>query len=100
VAAITAVMAPMVLYMVGMGIVLPQSMAAAIGPYPHMAGIASSVVGFVQYAIAALVGVGVGQLHDGTQIPMTTSIGIMGTAGLLAFLLMVGRRPEPGHQHN
>jgi DHA1 family bicyclomycin/chloramphenicol resistance-like MFS transporter len=95
IATISAVMAPMVFYMIGMGIVLPQGTAAAIGSYPHMAGIASSVVGFMQYALASVIGIGVGQLHDGTQTPMTTSIGAMGVATLAVFLLMAGREREP-----
>ncbi len=93
---VTAVVAPMVVYMAGMGIVLPQAQSAAIAPYPQMAGSASALLGTLQYSFAAIVGVGVGQLDDGTQIPMTTAIGLMGVLTLAAYWLIAGKRRDPG----
>lgn len=86
---VAAVMAPMVTFMAGLGIVMPQSQAGALTPFPHMAGSASAFLGFFQFAFASLVGIAVGQLHDGTQVPMTTSIGVMGVGALLAYTVLV-----------
>lgn len=86
---VVAVMAPMVAYMAGLGIVMPQSQAGALTPFPRMAGTAAAFLGFFQFAFASLVGVAVGQLHDGTQLPMTTAIGIMGVAALCAYTVLV-----------
>ena len=46
---VASILIPMVLYAAGMGLVLPNSVASAVGPFPKMAGAASSLMGF--YAI-------------------------------------------------
>jgi MFS transporter, DHA1 family, multidrug resistance protein len=89
---VAAVIGPQFFYMIGCGLVLPPGMAGAVGPFPQMAGLASAVLGFFQMAVAALVGIAVGQLYDGTPVPMTSAIGLMGSLGCLAFALMVWRR--------
>lgn len=75
---ISAVLVPMVVYMAGMGVVMPSAMAAAITPFPHMAGAASALMGFIQMSIAASVGYWVGHGHDGTPWTMIHAIGVMG----------------------
>jgi DHA1 family bicyclomycin/chloramphenicol resistance-like MFS transporter len=92
VAHVAAVIGPQFLFMVAVGMVLPNSMAGAIGPFPHMAGLASAFLGFVQMGAAALVGIAVGQLNDGTQVPMTSATGAMGCATFIVFALLVWRR--------
>ena len=91
---VAAVVAPMFVYMVGMGIVMPNCMAGAIGPFPAMAGTASALLGFVQMGLAALVGVLVGQFHDGTQVPMATAIAAMGMCTCAGYFVLVRRRRE------
>jgi MFS transporter, DHA1 family, multidrug resistance protein len=68
--------APMAVYMVGMGMGMPNGQGGALGPYPQMAGVASALMGFLQMACAALVGIAFGHLHDGTPLAL---------AGLVAF---------------
>lgn len=101
IATVAAVLAPMFAYMIGMGMMMPSAMAGAIGPFPHMAGAASALLGFVQMTVAALAGFAVGQLDDGTQMAMVTATAVMGLGAFLAAL--VARRAftrdnEPGHQ--
>ena len=69
-----AIIAPMMLCIAGIGLVLPNAMAGAIGPFPRIAGAASALLGFMQMTTAAMIGVAVGHLHDGTERPMTTAI--------------------------
>ena len=45
-------MLPMAIYAVGMGLVLPHAMAIALAPFPHMAGTASSLLGFIQMSLS------------------------------------------------
>ncbi|MBL6927889.1 MAG: multidrug effflux MFS transporter [Rhodospirillales bacterium] len=90
-----AVIGPQFTYMIGMGIVMPNAIAGAIGPYPKMAGAASALLGFVQMAAAALVGLAVGQLDDGTQIPMTTAIAASGTLTFIAYRVMIRPNLRP-----
>ncbi len=87
-----SVVAPMMVFMVGVGLVMPNSMAGAIGPFPKMAGAASAMMGFLQMTIAASVGASVGALHDGTHLPMTTAITLMGIATFVVYLYFI--RPK------
>jgi DHA1 family bicyclomycin/chloramphenicol resistance-like MFS transporter len=78
-----AVVGPMVLFMVGIGLVMPNATAGAIGPFPRAAGSASALVGFLQTTLAAIAGALVGLFHDGTAIPMALAI-VLATAAILA----------------
>ncbi len=82
-------MAMQCLFMVGVGIVMPQAMAGALAPFAQIAGTASALLGFTQAIISALVGVAVGHLYGDTPVVMTSAIGIMGTLALLAYALLV-----------
>jgi DHA1 family bicyclomycin/chloramphenicol resistance-like MFS transporter len=80
-----AVVAPMAVFMIGAGLILPNALAGAVAPYPTRAGSASALLGFTQMAGAAAVGALVGQLHDGTARPMALAIAVSGIAATLAF---------------
>jgi DHA1 family bicyclomycin/chloramphenicol resistance-like MFS transporter len=80
-----AVVAPMALFMIGAGLILPNALAGAVGPYPTKAGSASALLGFTQMGGAAVVGALVGHLHDGTARPMALAIAVSGLAALVAF---------------
>lgn len=85
----TSVVAPMVLFMVAVGLVMPNSMAGAIGPFPKMAGSASALMGFLQMTIAACVGGSVGLLHNGTHLPMVSAIAVMGVLSFVTYFVFV-----------
>ncbi|TNE35388.1 MAG: Bcr/CflA family efflux MFS transporter [Alphaproteobacteria bacterium] len=89
---IAAVVGPMILYTFGMGVVLPQSQAGGMAPFPEKAGAASALMGFMMLGLAALLGYLVAYFYDGTQISMTTSIGIMGLTSALSYRLVLDRR--------
>jgi DHA1 family bicyclomycin/chloramphenicol resistance-like MFS transporter len=80
---------PMLVYMIGTGLVLPNAIAGAIGPFPQAAGSASALLGFSQMTIAAVVGIAVADLSNGTAIPMTAAIAAAAIGILLAFRLLV-----------
>lgn len=78
------------------GILMPNAMAGAIGPFPKMAGAASALMGFMQMGCAALVGYLVGRLHDGTPLPMALAMAGTGWAALASYRLLVRRvQPSP-----
>lgn len=87
--AVAAIVAPMMVFMVGVGLVLPNALAGAIGPFPRMAGAASALTGFVQMALASAAGALVGQLHDGSALPMASVIAAMAGLTLLCWLALV-----------
>ena len=82
--AVLALIVPMMLYMIGVGLTMPQSMAAALTPFPHHAGAASSLVGFVQMSSAALVGAAVGSMLGASPLPLPIAVAAM---GFLAFAI-------------
>lgn len=91
---------PMAVAMVGIGLVMPNAMAGAIGPYARLAGAASALLGFIQMSVAALVGAAVGLLYDGTARGMTGAIALSVALIPLSFRLLVGGggagRPDAG----
>ncbi len=93
VASITGIIAPMVVFAFAMGIIFPLGTAGAIGPFPHMAGAAVALLGFLQSAAGAAFGVLVGLLHDGSVIPMTSVMGLTTSLSLAVFLMLLWRRP-------
>ncbi len=98
---ILAVLIPMFLFMLGFSLVLPQSMAGALSPFPHLAGNASALLGVVQWTFASLVGEAVGVLFDGTQRPMATVIGVLSVLTWLSVVLIVRpatRQLEKDHE--
>ncbi|UCH76156.1 MAG: multidrug effflux MFS transporter [Rhodospirillales bacterium] len=78
-----SVLGPMMVYMFGVGFVLPNAMAGALGPFPTRAGAASALLGFTQMGLAALVGIAVGAAFDGTARPMAVTIALSGLAAML-----------------
>ncbi|MBF0094646.1 MAG: Bcr/CflA family drug resistance efflux transporter, partial [Alphaproteobacteria bacterium] len=87
-----AVVLPVAVFFSGCGMLLPNGMAGAIGPFPRMAGVASSLVGFLQMSTGAVAGFMVGALHDGTTRPMTTLIAVTSLLSLASFLVLVQPR--------
>jgi DHA1 family bicyclomycin/chloramphenicol resistance-like MFS transporter len=62
--------APIFVVAVGHGFTLAQSMAGALAAFPHLAGTASGLLGFMQYLTATLVVAANGLLFDGTVQPV------------------------------
>lgn len=89
---VVAILGPMALYMVGLGMVLPTSLAGLVGPFPKMVGTASALAGFVQYSFAALVGLTVAHSFNMTQFPMAIGICSMGIATWISCRLLVEKR--------
>jgi len=80
-----AVIAPMTLLMIGFGIVMPNALAGALAPFTRNAGSASSLLGMLQWASAAVMGTVVGLFHDGSVRPMATLIFLQFAVAAIAF---------------
>ena len=87
---VLSIVLPMTVFMLGVGLVMPQSMAGALANYPHIAGTASGLLGFIQMTTAGLLGVAVGHAYDGTPVP--AAIAATGFCCLLVYLLLIHRR--------
>ncbi len=87
------VIAPVVVFMLGVGFVIPPAAAAAIAPFPAIAGTASSFLGFSQISASSTVILISGYLYDGTMQPVALVMTVLAGVGLLIFLTGMARRP-------
>jgi DHA1 family bicyclomycin/chloramphenicol resistance-like MFS transporter len=76
--------AAMALYLAGLGLAMPQAMAGALTPFPNRAGMAASLMGLVQQAVAAVVAAVIGGYLGSSAWPMT---GVVLAMSCLTFLL-------------
>jgi DHA1 family bicyclomycin/chloramphenicol resistance-like MFS transporter len=83
---LAAVLVPCGLYFSGAGLAIPVGFAAALAPFPRMAGAASSLLGFLQMGLGGVAGMLVGHFHDGTSWPMALVMAVAGALALLACL--------------
>jgi len=90
---------PIAIYLAGLGMVLPQSFAGAMTPFPERAGAASSLLGFVQQCAAALCGATVGWLLDANAWPLAGAVAMMGTLSLLIWIGTRAVRARASTQH-
>jgi len=87
--------AAMALYLAGLGLSMPQAMAGALTPFPDRAGTASSLMGFVQQTVAAIVAAAVGAYLGRSAWPVA---GVVAVMGCLAFLLWAFTRRLRAHE--
>lgn len=77
--------AAMCVWVFGVGAILPNAIAGALAPFPHVAGSVSALLGFFQVGVGALAGIIVARLDDGTAWPITLCLLIMAGIGNLVF---------------
>ncbi|MEF2550600.1 multidrug effflux MFS transporter [Aurantimonas sp. A2-1-M11] len=65
--------------------------ALAMDPLGHVAGTASSVLGFMQTFGGGLFGAAIGYFYDGTVLPMLTGFIILSVSSLICVILAEGR---------
>jgi DHA1 family bicyclomycin/chloramphenicol resistance-like MFS transporter len=66
------------------GLILPNATAAVMAPFPEQAGVASALLGMLQFSVGAATGALVGLFHDGTPRPMAFTM-----AGCAVISLMI-----------
>jgi DHA1 family bicyclomycin/chloramphenicol resistance-like MFS transporter len=71
---------PAMLFMAGVGVSMPLTQAAALMPFPHMAGTASSLLGFVQMSFAAIIGTLVGHFLSFGAWSVVVAMALLGLA--------------------
>jgi DHA1 family bicyclomycin/chloramphenicol resistance-like MFS transporter len=87
-----SLVAPVAIYLAGLGMVLPQGIAGAMTPFPERAGAASSLFGFVQQSAAAVCGAVVGWFLGHSAWPLVLGVAVMGCTTLVLWLLTRGIR--------
>jgi DHA1 family bicyclomycin/chloramphenicol resistance-like MFS transporter len=93
-----AIMPAQLLFIIGHGIHQPCGQSGAVGPFPHAAGAASAVNGFLMMLAAFAMGSWLGGHMNGTVLPLT--LGVWFWSGLIALAAwtLVQKYGEPaGH---
>jgi DHA1 family bicyclomycin/chloramphenicol resistance-like MFS transporter len=79
-----AIFAAIFLCLATVGLILPNATAAVMAPFPEQAGVASALLGMLQFSVGAATGALVGFFHDGTPRPMAFTM-----AGCAIMSLMI-----------
>ena len=66
-----AIGAPMFFLGMSHGLIQPPVQSGAVAPFPHAAGAAAALLGFMMMLIAACVGIWIGVSYNGTVYPLT-----------------------------
>ena len=70
--------------------------ALALEPLGHIAGMAASVMGALATVGGAIIGSVIGQLFDGTALPLILSCGVLSGTGAIIMAYMPREAPAPG----
>lgn len=100
---VATLMAPMVIAAVGLGIARPPAQAGAIIPFPHIAGIASSMLVFTQFVLASGFVITYGALVPQGSTALALGVWAPILAGLVTILILrPGARPSttPADTHS
>ncbi|MCW3062707.1 MAG: drug resistance transporter, Bcr/CflA subfamily, partial [Capsulimonas sp.] len=82
---VAGVIVPMMGYLFGIGIAGPHAMAAAMEPYPQMAGVTSSLIGSLQTAGGGLAGALVAAFYTHTTVSLGVVVLVAVAGALLSF---------------
>jgi len=83
------IIGPMLIFVAGFAILWPQSVGACLQPFPEKAGAASSLQGFIQNSMAAVVSALLSVFSNDTAIPMSFAITICGIFTLIMALIVI-----------
>ncbi|MBV9927346.1 MAG: multidrug effflux MFS transporter [Acidobacteria bacterium] len=81
---LAGVIVPMIAYMFGQGLVMPNATAVAMAPHGESAGVVSSLMGALQTGGGALAGYLVGAFYDHTPLSLGVTVAVFATLSLLA----------------
>ena len=77
---------PMMLYVFGFGLLIPAATAAAMQPFPHIAGSASALIGFLQMGMGATGSLIISWVYDGAAGSLGYLMILMALLGIVGFL--------------
>lgn len=92
-----AIILPHLIFMLGHGVHQPCGQSGAVGPFPHAAGAASAMNGFMIMVVAFAVGGWLGWRLDGTVFPLVNGMWFWSAIIAVVAWTLVRRHGEPGH---
>lgn len=84
---VARVIGPFTVYTFGFGLLLPPSMAAALQPFPRVAGSASALMGFLQFSVSAATSLMAAGVYNATALPLGLSLCATSLGGVVVYLL-------------
>lgn len=84
-------------FMLAHGVHQPCGQTGAIGPFPHAAGAASALNGFLMMLAGFLMGSWLGQRMDGTVLPLTNGVWFWSVLVTLSGWTLVQKHGDPFH---
>jgi DHA1 family bicyclomycin/chloramphenicol resistance-like MFS transporter len=88
---IYSILIPIAIHLAGFALTMPAMTAGALSNFRHMAGRATSLLGFLQQGTGALVTITLGLTADGTQMPMVFALAGASVFAFLAFVILIPR---------
>ena len=79
----------------GLGFIMPLCFSGALAPYPHLAGTASSIIGFLQASFSGLAGILVAAAYNGNAAPVMGLMLLLMVSSALVFATVL--RPVMNH---
>ncbi|QLG89083.1 Bcr/CflA family multidrug efflux MFS transporter [Chitinibacter bivalviorum] len=73
------------LYLIALGFTASNATAGALAHHGEQAGLASALMGTMQFSIATIAGVMMGFWHDGSSLPLATTLAFCGVGAFLAY---------------
>ena len=86
---------PLWMYLASVGFVFPNAVALAMAHHGRNAGMASALLGTIQFSMAAVATIIMGTVNSATAMPMAVIIGACGAMGVATHLLLLGRPERP-----
>ncbi len=93
-----AIMLPYYLFMLAHGVHQPCGQSGAVGPFPHAAGAASAMNGFLMMVMAFGMGGWLGTHMDGTVLPLTNGVWFWSILIAATAWTVVQKYGEPAHE--
>lgn len=93
---VLALFIPEIVFFGGVGLVMPNAVAAALSPFPERAGAASSLAGFAQMMFSAAVGIAVVALIQNNAWPLAGVTFFSGATAFIVFAVTRGLRLRAG----
>jgi DHA1 family bicyclomycin/chloramphenicol resistance-like MFS transporter len=85
----------MFFFMFGASLIVPHAMAAAMSPFPRLAGAASSLIGLAQLSAGAAISSLLGALFDGTARPLGSTMALSSLACVVLYECYIASRRRP-----
>lgn len=85
--------APLFVYIACIGLVMPNAVTLAMAPFGHNAGVASALLGTVQFGCAAVAAAAVSLLQADSALPMAGIVAASGVGSAVVHRLLVAPSP-------